>query len=83
MVQKDKSSGSKQEAASPVEEVASLGKDAVLGDPEAQCRTEHHHCRQPQVEVLPEHSVTQEPGRQVRQDHQDCVEEHLNLEPNL
>lgn len=27
----------------PVKEVASLGKDTVLGDPEAQCRAEHHH----------------------------------------
>lgn len=70
-------SGSKQEAASPVEEVASLGEDAVLRDPEAQRRAEHHHHRQQQVEVLPEYGVTHEPGRQVRQDHQHRVEEHL------
>lgn len=66
---------------SPVEEVGSLGKDAVLGDPEAQCGAKHQHCWQPQVEVLPEQRVTQEPGSQVRQDHQQRVEEHLALQP--
>lgn len=65
------------EAASPVEDVTPLGEDAVRGDPEAQHRTECHHCRQQQVEVPAEHGVTQEPGCQVRQDHQHRVEKHL------
>lgn len=65
---------------SPVQEVAFLSKDAVLGDPEAQSGSKHHHSRQEQVKVLPEQTVTQEPGCQVRQDHQHCVEKHLDLE---
>lgn len=69
--------------ASPVEEVASLGKDAVLGDPEAQCGAEHHHRWQQQVEVLPEQCVTQEAGGQVRQDYQYHVQDHLDPEPKL
>lgn len=32
-----------QEVASPVQEVGSFGKDAVLGDPETQSRTKHQH----------------------------------------
>lgn len=72
-----------QEAASPVQEVTPFGKDAVLGDPEAQCRAERHHGRQQEVEVLPECSVTQQAGSQIRQDHQHCVEEHLEPEVNL
>lgn len=32
------------------------------------------------MEVLPENSATQEPGRQVRQDHEHRVEEHLDPE---
>lgn len=72
---------SRQEAASPVEEVTSLGKDAVLGDPEAQRRAKHHHRRQQEVEVLPEHLVTKEACGQVRQDHQHRVQDHLEPEP--
>lgn len=68
---------------SPVEEVTSLGKDAVLGDPETQYRTEHHRRWQQQVEVLPEHIGTQEVGDQVCQDHQQRVEEHLDPNADL
>lgn len=73
----------KQEVALPVEKVTSLGKDTVLGDPEAQCRAKHHHCGQQEMEVLSEDSVTQEAGSKVRQDHQHCVEEHLDPELDL
>lgn len=76
-----KSARTEQEAVSPVEKVASLGKDTVLGDPQAQRRTKHHHCRQQKVEMPPECGVTQELGCQVRQDHQHCVEKHLNPQP--
>lgn len=72
-----------QEVTLPVEKVTSLGKDTVLGDPEAQCGTKHHHCRQQEMEVLPEDGVTQEAGSKVRQDHQYCVEEHLDPELDL
>lgn len=61
---------------SPIEEVAFPGKDAVMRHPEAQSRAEHHRRWQQQVEVLPEQRVTQQPGCQVRQDHQHSVEEH-------
>lgn len=66
--------------------MAPLGEDAVLGDPEAQSWGEHQKRRQQQMEVLPESSAAQEVGRQVRQDHQQRVEEHpaqvLFLRPN-
>lgn len=35
------------------------------------------------MEVLPEDGVTQEAGSKVRQDHQYCVEEHLDPELDL
>lgn len=75
--------GVKQEVALPVEEVTSSGKDAVMGNPEAQRRAEHQDSWEQQVEMLPEQLVTKQPGSQVCQDHQHLVEEHLKAAPAL
>lgn len=78
---KDMNKSLKQEVASPIQEVTSLGKDAVVGDQHAQCWAEHQNRWQQQVEMLSEHSVAQEVGYQVRHEHKRRVKEHLFTKP--
>lgn len=76
---KDMNKSVKQEVGSPIQEVTSLGKDAVVGDQQTQSWAEHQNCWQQQVEMLSECSVAQEVGYQVRHEHKRCVKEHLFL----